>query len=407
MIRLKQVQYELLFSNRLPPLWALYYCDELFFDEFERLCGRRYRILSVIRSGWQNKYGRESDLQKLRGTFQEKLKDFEWPAGIVNEFRKKSIILKRYLENIPSSVHQKSNLQLASILHDVRNISITLDTISNMLYLFSVLVGEGFMTRLANYSHNPNILNMNFIFYTDPLKQNHARIKVRKRQRLKLSPLDMNFSAILTVGAYIKNEVSTLLDTRKRRLNLVIKEIARRLQISQTDIEYLQINEISDALLSNVSVREKIVQRKKLTVLFYANKKLLVYEGKKAASFLTAGKYNEIRENLSISQLEGQTASFGSAVGKAVVAQTSMDAMRKMKKGCILIAPYTAVEYLPAMRLASAIITDTGGITCHAAIVSRELGIPCIIGTKVATKVLHDGDIVEVDADKGIVRKVS
>ena len=56
------------------------------------------------------------------------------------------------------------------------------------------------------------------------------------------------------------------------------------------------------------------------------------------------------------------------------------------------------------MQKAGGIITDEGGITCHAAIVSRELGKPCIIGTKIATQILHDGDLVEVDADKGVVR---
>jgi len=53
-----------------------------------------------------------------------------------------------------------------------------------------------------------------------------------------------------------------------------------------------------------------------------------------------------------------------------------------------------------------AIITDEGGLTCHAAIISRELGIPCVIGTKIATKVLHDGDEVDVDADNGIIKKI-
>jgi pyruvate,water dikinase len=59
------------------------------------------------------------------------------------------------------------------------------------------------------------------------------------------------------------------------------------------------------------------------------------------------------------------------------------------------------------MKKASAIVTDEGGITCHAAIVARELGIPCIIGTQISTKVLKDGDIVEVDADKGVVKKIN
>jgi len=58
---------------------------------------------------------------------------------------------------------------------------------------------------------------------------------------------------------------------------------------------------------------------------------------------------------------------------------------------------------VPAMKKAAAIVTNEGGVTSHAAIVSRELGIPCVIGTKIATEVLHDGDLVEVDANHGKV----
>jgi len=58
------------------------------------------------------------------------------------------------------------------------------------------------------------------------------------------------------------------------------------------------------------------------------------------------------------------------------------------------------------MKIARAIITDQGGITCHAAIVSREIGTPCVIGTKMATKILKDGDEVEVDATKGVIKKL-
>jgi len=64
----------------------------------------------------------------------------------------------------------------------------------------------------------------------------------------------------------------------------------------------------------------------------------------------------------------------------------------------------THPEFLPMMRKAVAFVTDEGGITCHAAIVAREMKRPCIIGTKNATKVLKDGDMVEVDAEKGIVK---
>ncbi len=72
-------------------------------------------------------------------------------------------------------------------------------------------------------------------------------------------------------------------------------------------------------------------------------------------------------------------------------------------EGDILVAGMTRPEYVSLMKKAAAIVTDEGGITCHAAIISRELDIPCIIGTKNATRVLKDGDIVEVDANNGVV----
>ena len=73
-------------------------------------------------------------------------------------------------------------------------------------------------------------------------------------------------------------------------------------------------------------------------------------------------------------------------------------------KGDILVTGMTRPEFLPLMEKAAAFVTDAGGILSHAAIVAREMRKPCVIGTHVATKVLKDGDVVEVDADKGIVK---
>ena len=67
--------------------------------------------------------------------------------------------------------------------------------------------------------------------------------------------------------------------------------------------------------------------------------------------------------------------------------------------GDVLVTHMTAPDWVPLMRRAAAIVTDSGGMTCHAAIVSRELGIPCVVGTADATKMLRDGELVTVDAD--------
>ena len=82
----------------------------------------------------------------------------------------------------------------------------------------------------------------------------------------------------------------------------------------------------------------------------------------------------------------------------------SANEVNKVEQGDILVASMTSPDYVPAMRRAGAIITDEGGVMCHAAIVSRELGIPCVVGTKFATKLLKDGDLVEVNANHNSVR---
>ncbi|MBU2564632.1 hypothetical protein KKA23_03590 [Patescibacteria group bacterium] len=102
-------------------------------------------------------------------------------------------------------------------------------------------------------------------------------------------------------------------------------------------------------------------------------------------------------------EIKGIVASKGIVQGRAKVILESKD-FYKMNKGDILIIDETDATALPLVLKAKAIVTDTGGQLCHAAIVSRELKIPCVVGTKVATRVLRDGDIVRVDANKGIVK---
>ncbi|MBI2445308.1 hypothetical protein HYV43_02870 [Candidatus Micrarchaeota archaeon] len=105
--------------------------------------------------------------------------------------------------------------------------------------------------------------------------------------------------------------------------------------------------------------------------------------------------------------LKGTVACKGGKIkGKVHIIMNTYEVSR-FKPQSILVTPMTSPEYLPAMKTAIAIITDEGGLTCHAAITARELGVPCIIGTKTASKWLKDGDQVEVDARKGTIRKTA
>jgi pyruvate,water dikinase len=84
----------------------------------------------------------------------------------------------------------------------------------------------------------------------------------------------------------------------------------------------------------------------------------------------------------------------------------SVEDMSKMNEGDILVSRSTNPDLVPAMKKAAAIITELGGLTCHAAIVSREWGTPCVVGIDHITEILKDNELIEVQAAKGIVRRI-
>lgn len=112
-----------------------------------------------------------------------------------------------------------------------------------------------------------------------------------------------------------------------------------------------------------------------------------------------------LTQRLAEKEIKGVVANRGIIKGEVRIIETKED-FSKMKPGDILVAAMTRPEYVPLIKICGGIITDEGGITCHAAVVSRELGKPCIIGTQTATSSLKDGDLVELDANVGIVRKI-
>lgn len=123
-----------------------------------------------------------------------------------------------------------------------------------------------------------------------------------------------------------------------------------------------------------------------------------VFSGERAAKF-----YKKFSESASdAKEFRGKTVSLGMARGRARVLKNPAD-MGKVEKGDILVTTMTTPDYLPAMKKAAAIVTEEGGLTSHAAIISRELHIPCIVGVKGAIQVFKDGDVLEVDAERGVV----
>ena len=182
-----------------------------------------------------------------------------------------------------------------------------------------------------------------------------------------------------------------------------IKEISKRKKIPFKELCYYCLHEIKDLLEENKKVDAK-KRFKEFTTYYHEKGKVDYIEGKKATDM--ARPYIELKVDTSLKEFKGTVVSKGKIIrGKVRILLTPRN-LSKMKEGDVLVAPMTSPDYVIAMRKASAIITDEGGMTSHTAIVSRELGIPCIVGTKIATKILKDGDLIEVDTDKGVVRKI-
>lgn len=189
-------------------------------------------------------------------------------------------------------------------------------------------------------------------------------------------------------------------------LDKIIKEIGRRLGLTLRQARYFCYWEVKDALQKNKYDVNKLNERYEHSIVYTDSwGRPVIYSGKEARNFLKKLHF-EKQKIEKVDKLTGICASPGRARGRVVIIET-VDDLKKMKRGNIMLSETTYPALVPAMKLASAIVTNVGGLTCHAAIVSRELKIPCVVGTKIATKVLKDGDLVEVDATKGIVKKIN
>jgi phosphoenolpyruvate synthase/pyruvate phosphate dikinase len=154
---------------------------------------------------------------------------------------------------------------------------------------------------------------------------------------------------------------------------------------------------------------KEIIERKRISIIHYKNKKLLYLFGDKADKYFKQRyQLNEIKNQ----ELKGMVANRGFVKARARIVlvedyEAFANASKSFSDGDILVTTMTSPVMMTLAKRASAIVTDEGGITSHAAVISREFNIPCVVGTHDATRIIKNGDIVEVDANKGIVKIVN
>lgn len=214
-----------------------------------------------------------------------------------------------------------------------------------------------------------------------------------------LGKKEKDFFKLVRELAYIKD----MRDEYRRKgiysIRPFFSEIARKLGLGRKELAYFSSEEILHGLNGSLKLSKAEAANRRDGFLIYYNKGICVTANKSAIENFIAGK---IKNEISGKEIKGIPASVGKAKGIAKIIYGIKD-LTKVNNSDIMVAVTTHPDFVPAMHKAMAIVTDEGGITSHAAIVSRELKIPCIVGTKTATKVLRDGDFVEVDANNGIV----
>ncbi|MFH0712960.1 MAG: PEP-utilizing enzyme [Candidatus Micrarchaeota archaeon] len=192
----------------------------------------------------------------------------------------------------------------------------------------------------------------------------------------------------------------------------LFKEVAKRMHVSLNDIFYVySIPELIAYLVNETTISAvELKNRKNLYVVQVENGEVIFSSGEKAKRLIEL-KLPEHFASQKQEQLTGAVANRGKVQGIARVVkvigveQLTLD-MNSFQKGEILVTTMTQPNMISIAKIAKAIVTDEGGMTSHAAIIARELQIPCIVGTHVATKVIKTGDLIEVDANKGVVRKL-
>lgn len=200
-----------------------------------------------------------------------------------------------------------------------------------------------------------------------------------------------------------RDQVASFYPTVEEWIKTGIEEVGKKEGFEGDLLRYLTFKEMEEYIKNkNISPQKFLELSQRRERYFY----LLIEDGKEIVS-TNSELIKEIEENFfkinkEVEIIIGNTAHPGKVIGRVFSLENSNP--NNVYEDCILVASMTHPNHTSLIGKSKAIITDEGGILCHAAIIAREMNIPCIVGTKFATKILKEGDVVEVDATNGTVK---
>ena len=236
-------------------------------------------------------------------------------------------------------------------------------------------------------------------------KQERIQSEIKKRKELekKTSAEGKKLIRIAFNSAYLKDYFKSSINEMQYYAELFFQEIANRFKSTPEALKDLSPVEMHQLIMGKTIDWKKIRERAHYHIIFSDAKQFVILLGKEANDLETT--YLQL-ENKNQTEFNGRSACKGKATGVARIILGPQD-FHKFQKGDILVAINTSPDFVPLMQKAAAIIAEEGGLTSHVSVVSREMNIPSVVGVHHITQILKDGQKLEVDANKGIVRKVN
>lgn len=380
---IKRIWEDLLVNYRALacPWYTQYPLDEYFEKEIEN---HLKKYLSANDSAFRNYVLIFSDPQDQTEVSEEREKLVKIAARLIEE--------KEDLANLSQSAEKTINDHLDRFAYINRGLATSRpysfeDMVKRLKEIF-VQVKAGASLKELEYQSSAKKIARDF-------KEAINKIKPDKGFRRIIDQARLN--------SYFRNRRVEAFFNADYGASFMYEEIAKRFKLSPDLIMEITTDEMEDALNGKpLPDEEEMARRGKDYAMVVKNSKTTLITDPDKIKELEKEYFVDVDKKVEV--IIGRVASIGGVVtGRAKVCLDKSE-IGKVEKGDIIVAQFTTPDFVPAMEKAAAIVADQGGLSSHAAIISRELGVPCIIGTKNGTRIILDYDLLEVDTIKGEVR---
>ncbi|MFH0951610.1 MAG: PEP-utilizing enzyme [Patescibacteria group bacterium] len=361
-----------------------------------------YRLKSLVRESLPSLKERDIDRFIYFYTVPNRLSFIERERFQLLSVAKK-LVDKKLIKQSRYQAVKKSDPQAGRL---IENLAKNFYWIHNNYKRGIILKPDYFYKNILAVLKNRSKLNKEY----QSLKNKISKIKnerIKWQQRLLIPVrLKMVFNLLQFIGGWIDQRKEVALRA-SHYSELYMREFARRFRIDGRLVRYYMNDELRELCYRGKPVPVAILKRRRRGLV-----RIVWREGRyrfRERDFvgnISNEFYKALFPEKAYHELTGQVASAPLEKIRGIVKIVLDTDKERFPAGKILVTTMTRAEFIPLMRRAKAVITDEGGLTSHAAVVSREFNIPCIIGTRVATKVLKSGDRVEIDTNRGIVKKI-